>query len=78
MLALLLLGSASDVYVDNSKYENNGAYIHQDQLGDGYAKIGGRIYYRGKEIVNANAGSFQFLGDGYAKDTWKVYFGGQL
>lgn len=54
----------------------DGGYGRYDN--GGYYKTSFEVYFRGREISDAHASSFEILGDGYAKDSFHVYWRGEI
>lgn len=59
LVALLLGAASSSIYAKTTQNDSRSHYL-QNQPGDGYAKIEGRIYYRGKEFLAQMQQVFSF------------------
>lgn len=49
----------------------------RNRVGDGYFKSNFDVFYNGRKLEGASAGTFREIGAGYAKDSFRVYYCGQ-
>ena len=72
---LRLTVPAVDVSVRLKEMTSGGAA--QPDQAPRYVKDAFRVYYRGKEVPEADAQSFEELRDGYGKDAFRAFYEGQ-